>query len=179
MLRTRIFEAFVTRTADEAALDAIVVVAAQQVALDAGETVSVVTEESKEVSERNVNKFCLENPQYGPTQIFRREDYGFGRAVSSNPFLSIMGGANSPRETTLRELNGAVTEWNDELPEGVTRLPKVEQQKLFSNATSSAIKPMHSITANSVNEFKRSTYHLHNCEEQGTMLILIKRIIDR
>ena len=180
MLRARIFSAF--KTPQQLALMAEAMAAAQAAAGETGEEISVVTEETileknKKLHDRDVNKFCSQNQQYDPTQEFRREDFGFGRAAESNPFLSIMGEPSSPRGTTLREMNLTVTEWNDELPDGATRLSMVEQQKLFSSTASGTIRPIQSFTAHSVNEFKRSTYHLHNCNNPGMMLILIKRII--
>jgi hypothetical protein len=74
-------------------------------------------------------------------------------------------------------MNFAVTEWNDELPDEVTRLSEGAQQKSFSNAATETIRPMQSLSAHNVNDFKRSTLHLHNCNSQGMVLVLIKRII--
>jgi hypothetical protein len=80
-------------------------------------------------------------------------------------------------EATLGDLNKLATEYNDEKPVGVTRLPTAEQQKLFSNNTSTAIKPMLSINQATVAQFKAETFHLHNCCEKGMMDVLIRRTL--
>ena len=83
MQRARIFSTYVARTPAELAIMATAEAAAGAAA--------VVTEEDKEIRERDVNKFVSQNRQYDPAQEFRREDSNFGRAVTTNPFLSIRG----------------------------------------------------------------------------------------
>ena len=70
MQRARIFSTFVTRTPAERAMAIAEAAAAATAATAAGDTVSVVTEEEKEVRERDVNKFIDQNRQYDPTQVF-------------------------------------------------------------------------------------------------------------
>ena len=113
MLRARIFSTYVTRTPAELALIEIAEAAAWAAAVAAGDTSSVVTEENKDIQDRDVNKFCSQNKQYDPAQEFRREDSGFGRAASTNPYLSIRGEPGSPRGTTLLEMILAVTKSQD------------------------------------------------------------------
>ena len=91
MQRARIFSTYVARTPAELAIMATAEAAAGAAAVAAGDTISVVTEEDKEIRERDVNKFVSQNRQYDPAQEFRREDSNFGRAVTTNPFLSIRG----------------------------------------------------------------------------------------
>ena len=91
MQRARSFSTYVARTPAELAVMATAEATASSAAIAAGDAISVVTEEDKEIRERDVNKFVDQNRQYDPAQVFRRGDSGFGRAVTTNPFLSIRG----------------------------------------------------------------------------------------
>ena len=134
-------------------------------------------EKNKSPSDRNINKYCRENPQYDPNQPLEGEDRTFGQPITNNPFLKCFGRGSSPRETTLGGLNKLVTEYNDEKPIGVTKLTTAEQQTLFSNNATSAIKPMLSINQFTVTQFKADSFHLHNCCHEGMMGALIRRAI--
>ena len=100
--KTRIFSTFVTPTAAQRALAEAQATAAATAATEAGEVVSVISEEDKEVHERCINKVVEQNKHYDPTQVFRWADSEYGLAQTTNSFLAVRGGSGSPRGTVAR-----------------------------------------------------------------------------
>jgi hypothetical protein len=91
MTKTPIFDAFVVRTPVEEAANGADIHAQPAAAAAGGEAVTIVSEESKSSSDRNINKYCLENTQYAPSQLLKGKDKNFGRAITHNPFLQCFG----------------------------------------------------------------------------------------
>ena len=157
------------------AADAATAISAQSAGTGA-DTPSVISQESLEIPDRDINIYCDENTQFNPIQELTSYDSDFGKILDTNPFLAIgFGKGRSPRgAATLQDLNQEVTEWPDELPEGLQRPPQHDQQKLFNNSASGAIKPIQSLNASSVTELKRATQHLLQCDHPGMMETFIR-----
>ena len=130
-----------------------------------------VSEQTKPPSDRNITKWCRENSQYDPNQPLKGNDRTFGQPLNDNPFIKCFESRLSPREKTLGDLNRRVTEYNDTKPIGVITLTASEQQKLFTNNATSAIKPLLLINPNTVTQFKAESYHLHNFCHVGMMWV--------
>ena len=97
MQRARSFSTYVARTPAELAVMATAEATASSAAIAAGDAISVVTEEDKEIRERDVNKFVDQNRQYNPAQVFSGRTPTSGEQQRPTHFY-LSGGNRAHRE---------------------------------------------------------------------------------